>query len=31
MALVATLVIGVIPSTVADIADGATFAFLPGR
>ena len=29
--LVATLVIGVIPSAVADIANGATFAFLPGR
>ncbi len=31
LTLVATLVIGVVPGAVADIANGATFAFLPGR
>jgi len=30
LSLVATLVIGVVPGVVADMANGATFAFLPG-
>ena len=29
--VVATLVVGFLPGLVADLADGATFAFLPGR
>ena len=31
LAVVATMVFGIVPGLVADLAQGATFAFLPGR